>query len=502
MAQAMRVDAARDFAPSGTDVALARASIAGLAAARESRAEYWRDRFMTAFEESVTPHGLAAVLAGVEPADALADGFCLSAAPLFSGPHSLDYVSVEALTLRLARLLIADKAVAMEVSGARPVADAVRDGADEPFDLANLPRRLSAALERFRLAFAPAALSIRCDHPDAQRLVRSRRNASAATAQLYLRITDEFMAAVRDGRPVALHHRLEPAHGSPFGSSQARRERTWIYARVDARAWWREIVCDAHAGDTVTPVFDGRTASACPLAGPEVIDCIEPGLGQCSPADGARITLDVNLASFVNRRRQVDRLRLARSLRDALRMADNLVDAVHWPLESLHADAVAHRRIALHITGIGDTVCRLGLDPAHFATLVRMNDTLGFVRACVFRHSRALARLRSPFPGLHAARMIELLPRSDLRAEVRERIRQHATRNRELLVLSPFSVLPRESNGIDALPYFNLLPLLRFADSIGFRADPRGRRLTVDQYERFMRLAWAASMHDVRRSVS
>lgn len=502
MAQAMQWHAARDYAPAERDVALARESIADLASIRERRAAYWRDRFLATLERVATPRGIDAVLAGVQPVDALADGFCLSAAPLFSGPHRLDYVSIEAFTLRLARLLIADKAVAIEVSGARPVADAVRDGAGEPFDLSNLPGRLAAALERFRLAFTPAALAIRCDHPDAQRLVRARRGSTASVPRLYLRISDEFMAAVRDGRTVLMHHHFEPEHVSPFGGSRARRRATWVYGRVDAREWWREIAHSARTDDAVAPVFDGRAGSVCPLAGPEASDSVEPGLGQCAPSGSARIAFDFDLCCFVDARGRIDRLYLARTLRDVLRMADNLHDAVRWPLEELREDAAAHRRIALHVTGIGDTVCRLGLDPAHFATLERMVDTLAFVRACAFRCSRRLARRRSPFPGLQAERMIELLPRPDLQAEVRARIRQNATRNRELLVLSPWSVLPEQSTGADALPYFNLLPLLRFADGIGFRPARRTRRLTAEQFERFMRRAWAASMPESRSDVA
>ncbi|CAN5183478.1 hypothetical protein BH24PSE2_BH24PSE2_09800 [soil metagenome] len=500
MSQAVLAQSAQDFPTSAHDAAQARVAIAALAASCEPRVAFWERRFRSVLDEAVTPHGLGQVIAGVDPADALADGFALSLAPLFSGPDCLDYMSVEALTLRLARLLIADKAVALEVSGARPVVDTVREDAEAPFNLANLPGRLAAALERFRLGFTPAALTIRCDHPDAKRMIRVRR--PSASPALHVRIDDAFMAAVRDGRPIPFHHRLGPASASPFGSSRARRERMWVYGRVDARAWWRELVQCAYTDQSLIPVFDGRTGPASPLAGAEAADCVEPRLAQCAPAESARITLEIDLRRFIDGCGRLDRLRLARSLGDALRLADNLLDAVRWPLASLRADAQVNRRVALHVAGLGDTVAALGLDPGHFTTLVCMTDTLGFIRSCVFRHSRRLARRRAPFPALHAQRMIDLLPNSDLQAEVQQRIRQHATRHRELLVLSPFSVLPAAARGIDALPYFNLLPLLRFADSVAFRADGRERQLTLEQYERFLRLAWAASMPESRRPVS
>ncbi|HUO82966.1 MAG TPA: hypothetical protein VM616_08930 [Gammaproteobacteria bacterium] len=474
------------------DTSGARRTVAALAAERERRYAYWQGRFEAALDDAVTPHGLDAVAAGGGAGDAVADGFSLSAAPLFSNPQRLDFQSVESFTLRLARLLIADKAVAIEVSAARPAAEAVREIADEPLDVARLPRCLADALERFRLRYAPAAVSIRGDHPDVQRLVRAQRTAPPFAPRLYVRLSDEFMAAVRDRRAVPLHH--APARNSPFGASLGHRVVTRVYSRIDARDWWLELARGAQESDKIVPVFDGRSGSACPLAGFETAGSVEPRLGLDVPAETARIALDVELACFAGPRGRFDGLRLARRLRDALRMADNLVDAARWPLESLRTDATAHRRVAVRIGGIGDTVCRLGLDPAHFATLRHMTGLLQFARGCLLHGSRRLARLHSPFPGLETERMIGLLPRPDLRAEARDSIRRHGTRNRELMCVSPWSILPSQASRADLLPFFNLLPLLRVADAVAFAPDAPARRLTPEQYERFMRLAWAASM--------
>jgi ribonucleoside-diphosphate reductase alpha chain len=489
MAHSLRIT---PLASAAADTHAARRAIAALAADRERRRGYWQGRFEAALDDAVTPHGLDAVASGTRADDAVADGFSLSAAPLFSNPQCLDFQSVESFTLRLARLLIADKAVTIEVSAARPAAETVREVADGPIDLARLPGCLTDALERFRLRYAPAAISIRGDHPDVQRLVRARRSAPASAPRLCVRLSDEFMAAVRDRRVVPLHH--APAQSSPFGASLGRRAVHRVYGRIDARDWWLELAGDAQAGDSIVPVFDGRSGSACPLAGFESAGSVEPRLGLDVPAETARVALDVDLACFAGPRGRIDGLRLARRLRDALRMADNLVDAARWPLQSLRADAAAHRRIAVRIGGIGDTVCRLGLDPAHFTTLRRMTGLLQFARGCLLRGSRRLARQHAPFPGLETERMIGLLPRPELRAEARDRIYRHGTRNRELLCVSPWSMLPALDSRADLLPFFNLLPLLKVADAVAFAPDSRARRLTPGQYERFMRLAWAASM--------
>ena len=57
---------------------------------------------------------------------------------------------------------------------------------------------------------------------------------------------------------------------------------------------------------------------------------------------------------------------MRRLLRAVLRLADNLVDQLDWPSPELAQDALVNRRLAVHVTGIGDLVDRWDWIPAAF----------------------------------------------------------------------------------------------------------------------------------------
>lgn len=238
----------------------------------------------------------------------------------------------------------------------------------------------------------------------------------------------------------------------------------------------------------VRPVLENRSDVTSPLSAGERPDSVRPGLLQPVRAESAVLHLDFDVGGLGTLEAGVE---LRESVRTTLRLADNLFDQIHWPLEGIRRDARAHRRVALNLCGIGDAVERAGLDPDRFDTLRWIEKLLGEIKECARKYSTELARERGAYPGLRTDELFSLVPDVGLHDQVEAGIRCHATRHHQLITISPFSVLPRRSSARPARSYANLLPVLRLADSIGFAEVSGSPRLGIEDLEYFMRLSWA-----------
>ena len=114
------------------------------------------------------------------------------------------------------------------------------------------------------------------------------------------------------------------------------------------------------------------------------------------PAGTAWLLLDVDV-------RKLGRPATGRRLlRYTLRFADNLIDAVNWPLPALRLDALLNRRVALRLIHVGDLLISAGLQPGSAGAFMWLQRQLQFVRRCIIHESMLLARRRGPFPDLCA----------------------------------------------------------------------------------------------------
>lgn len=256
-------------------------------------------------------------------------------------------------------------------------------------------------------------------------------------------------------------------------------------------ALWEELVCASHANPRIDLVLAGRKQPLTDLMGSEKPDAIMPLSLFEAPADTAWLGMQFDLSAIPAEQIERGTGHLKKLVRVGVRLADNLIDAVTWPSEQLRRDALANRRLAAHVTGIGDLVLRHGLDPASFSTLRLLQRWLTLFKRQLLRESLRLAQERGPYPALKADQLVRTLaPRyGDVRA--RRIISRRSPRHRQLLALSPYCVLPRRANAIPARKWLNLLPLVRVADNLTMHGSQARSLLDRADYERLLRSTWA-----------
>lgn len=306
--------------------------------------------------------------------------------------------------------------------------------------------------DEIRPAVPPVVFSLRAEHPACSTLLKAVQDSGGAGARAALRV----------------------------GAGAFRNE-----------ALWEELVCASHANPRIDLVLAGRKQPLTDLMGSESPDTIMPLSLFEAPADTAWLGMQFDLSATPAEQIERGTGHLKKLVRVGVRLADNLIDAVTWPSEQLRRDALANRRLAAHVTGIGDLVLRHGLDPAAFSTLRLLQRWLTLFKRQLLRESLRLAQERGPYPALNAEQLVRTLaPRyGDFRA--RRIISRRSPRHRQLLALSPYCVLPRSANAIPARRWLNLLPLVRVADNLTMHGSQVRSLLERADYERLLRSTWA-----------
>lgn len=205
----------------------------------------------------------------------------------------------------------------------------------------------------------------------------------------------------------------------------------------------------------------------------------------------AWIAFEIDLARLGLSASQADLAAMRRLLRAGLRLADNLMEQVEWPSPELAQDALVNRRLALHVTGFGDVIDRLGMDPAAFPTVREAVRWMQLLRRLMLRESNRLARCRGAYPGLEVRDVESTLSRSYGRDYARRVLRQTGLRHRHLLVLSPFDIFPRGSPRHPPGAYLHLLPVLSSADTVAMYGDRLRQSLPLAAYRRLLQMTWA-----------
>jgi hypothetical protein len=256
---------------------------------------------------------------------------------------------------------------------------------------------------------------------------------------------------------------------------------------------WSFLWRRSKAQPPLVPAYAASVTTRCALLGDEVATAVLPELGLQVPVESAWLPLVLRLPDFSDGRGRLCWNRLSRALKAAIELGEVLLDRLVWPLPSLARDSAANRRLAVSVGGIGDLVVARGADPGDLACLRWIEGVVARLHALLWSRSRALAREVDPLPSL-----VKSEPtvgwrcdrsRNDWQLRWRRALAESAVRHRNLLVLSPYAVLP--AGAAAASDFLDLLPVLHHADAFAF-ADPPTRCLrNAAEFARFHRRAWA-----------
>lgn len=238
--------------------------------------------------------------------------------------------------------------------------------------------------------------------------------------------------------------------------------------RRSAGAFWRDLwrLRTARLRSTFWPTV----RSACTLLSPEHGTGVVPACGLQAPEQSAWLRAEFDLAKFADADGHVDLAALAASIAGVMDEADSIYDTTSWPTSKMQHDAWYNRRLAIVPVGIGDIASRRRLDPECHDSLAALRKLLASIRQIVTMHSRQRAMRHERLPSIAASN-----PRLHLPAGARQSawqrhwhaaLERHALRHRNLLVLSPWSLFPRDDADFR---YANFLPLMAQADACEFR---------------------------------
>lgn len=264
---------------------------------------------------------------------------------------------------------------------------------------------------------------------------------------------------------------------------------------VDERAaanWlflWRQRT----ANRPVAPAYGGIVRSACPLLADEVAATVLPDGGINAPNCTAWLPITLPMTAFATACGQINWASLTSAIGKALSLAEQLYGQVRWHDEQQQQDSRDNRRLAIVMAELGDIVMRRGDDPTSLACLRWLAGVVTRIRDELRTQSRMIARRDGPLPALEQANHVGQWQAGPQRESWRRHwdtaVRHAALRHRNMLVISPYSVIP--SAAPSTVAYGDLLPVLAIADAWCFAGPSEFRGWDASQFRDFHRRARA-----------
>jgi hypothetical protein len=221
------------------------------------------------------------------------------------------------------------------------------------------------------------------------------------------------------------------------------------------------------------------------------------------PAGSAWLPISLHLPNFADDTGRITWAELHRALKACVDLGDQLLDLLSWTTPSQRSDAWMNRRLAIAISGIGDLVRAAGSDPACLGTLQWADRLMQRIRKTVWDHSHIIAGRTALIPALArsdpSGGFCDRAQKQNWQRRWRTALASSAVRNRNLLVMSPYSVLP-ESGG-DTGDFADLLPVLAYADAFAFAGRPPTGGWNIGQFRSFHTRAWAVMQRQNGRSL-
>ncbi len=262
---------------------------------------------------------------------------------------------------------------------------------------------------------------------------------------------------------------------------------------VRAKANWSFLWRQSGSERPVMPVYGGIVRSACPLLADEVAVTVLPGGGLNAPARSAWLPITLPMTMFANAAGQIRWRSLVAAIGIAVSIAERMHDCVCWPDPLQVDDAHDNRRLGIVVTELGDLIARRGDDPTSLSGLRWLVDVITRLRAELQARSRQIATRQGPVPVLQEANLVRQWragpQRESWRRHWDEAVRQSALRHRNLLVISPYAVIPSRPHS--APGYSDLLPVIGLADAWTFAAPPDFSGWDACRYRHFHRRARA-----------
>ena len=225
------------------------------------------------------------------------------------------------------------------------------------------------------------------DHPDILRFIRSKEDGIHLTNfNISVAVTEDFMERVKNNQDYDL---VNPRSQQVVGTLNARD----VFQQIVELAW--------QTGDPGI-VFLDRINQGNPNPQLGDIESTNPcGEQPLLPYESCNLG-SINLARMVRYTDDdvgIDWDRLARVVRTAVHLLDNVIDMNNYPIERIAEMSRTTRRIGVGVMGWSDLLVELGLRYDSREALQLAEEVMGRIQEESYRSSGELAETRDPFPA-------------------------------------------------------------------------------------------------------
>ncbi|HEX9070644.1 MAG TPA: adenosylcobalamin-dependent ribonucleoside-diphosphate reductase [Pseudolabrys sp.] len=289
--------------------------------------------------------------------------------------------------------------------------------------------------------------TLRCDHPDIEEFVTAKHQPGQLRHfNVSVQVTDAFMAAVRSDADWSL---LFPVAAVDGGGQTVIRE--WpgsegsvpcsVVRHIRARHLWDLIIRGTYDYAEPGVLFVDRINKVNNLWYREHISATNPCGEIPLPPYGACDLGSLNLTRFVvspfTAEARIDHERLTDTVRIAVRMLDNVIDASRFPLPQQAENARGSRRVGLGITGLADALVMMGLRYGSDQSLAFAKQTMCLICHTAYRTSIELAKEKASFPYFERDKYLQGLFIRSLPDDIQRNIAESGIRNSHLLAIAP-----------------------------------------------------------------
>lgn len=311
--------------------------------------------------------------------------------------------------------------VGMDVSTIRPKGLLTSNAAKTTDGIGVFMQRYSNTCREVAQDGRRGALMITCSvhHPEIETFVNIKRDRKKVTgANLSIRLSDEFMQAVKDNQDVQLRYPVEAnvAHT--------------VEKMVSARDLWHKIILAAHESAEPGLLFWDRVIEQTPADAYAAFGYRTTSTNPCGelplcPDDSCRLLL-LNLFSMIDDpftpKARFNEERFASTSQDAQRLMDDLIDleleAITKIITKIKSDpepdsvkdvelalwnriynkASLARRTGLGITGLGDCIAAMGIKYGSPESIVWTEKIYKMLACNSYKSSCIMAKERGAFP--------------------------------------------------------------------------------------------------------
>jgi len=281
-------------------------------------------------------------------------------------------------------------------------------------------------------------ISIDCSHPDLEEFINIKTDLDKITkANISIRITNDFMQAVKEGTPYTLHYTRQTT-GEKITKTVPARE---LFAKIAHTNW-----------DYAEPgaLFWDRIKSWNLLSNNEEFEYagVNPCAEEPLPAGGSCLLGSINLSAFVKEpftpNAKFDFDDYKHTVRICVRALNDVLEEglpLH-PLEEQRESVKNWRQIGLGVMGIADMLIQLQLTYGS-NDAIALSEKIGFAMADeAIAESARLAKKHGAYPKCNKELILDTpFFQNNASPDTVETVKKYGLRNSQLLTIAPTGTL-------------------------------------------------------------